>query len=177
MTAWWCHDDSMQLDHHLSRVHEQLVAVAALGDDRTREVADALTTAAVPAVRLALVAAVSEVADEVTAALLDHPGSPAVAVRIDGDGVTVDVSAVATADEEVARPAQGEASARISLRLTDSLKAGVDAAAERDGVSVNTWLVRAARRALRPSALDTVQAEPPRGRRDRNQHVTGWING
>jgi uncharacterized protein (DUF1778 family) len=167
----------MQLDHHLARVHEQLVAVAALGDDRTREVADALTAAALPAVRLALVAALSEVADEVTAALLDHPGSPAVAVRIDGDGVAVDVRAAAPADAgTLARPAHGEASARISLRLTDSLKADVDAAAERDGVSVNTWLVRAARRAL-PGALDTGEREPARGRRSGTQHVTGWING
>ena len=129
-------------------------------------------------VRLALLAAVSEIADEITAALLDNPGSPAVAVRIDSDEIAVDVRAVVPAgDAPQARHGNGEASARISLRLTDSLKADIDAAAERDGVSVNTWLVRAAGCALRPGALDSGQRERGRGRRDQDHHVTGWING
>ncbi|MEA2221524.1 MAG: hypothetical protein QOJ35_4150 [Solirubrobacteraceae bacterium] len=168
----------MQLDPHLSRVHDQLVAAAALGDDRTREIAEALTTAAVPAMRLALLAAASEIADEITAALLDHPGSPAVAVRIDDDEVAVDVRAGATADGAAeVRHADGEASARISLRLTDALKADIDAAAERDGVSVNAWLVRAAGSALRPGAPDAAAGGRGHGRRSDTQHVTGWING
>jgi uncharacterized protein (DUF1778 family) len=170
----------MQIDTHLSRVHEQLVAAAALGDDRTREIAEALTTAAIPAVRLALLAALSEIADEVTAALLDHPGAPAVAVRIDGDEIAVDVRAVAPAmagEAPPVRPSDAEMSARISLRLGDCLKADIDAAAEREGISVNTWLVRAAAGALRPGAPDTSQGAAGRGRRRETQHVSGWING
>ena len=38
--------------------------------------------------------------------------------------------------------------ARISLRLPEGLKASIDAAAAREGVSVNTWLVRALTRSL-----------------------------
>jgi hypothetical protein len=170
----------MQFDPHIVGVHDQLVSAAALGDDRTREIADALATAAIPAMRLALLTAVAEVADEVTAALLDQPGSPVVAVRIDSDEVAVDVRAMATADEAAqVRPADGELSARISLRLPDSLKAEIDAAAERDGVSVNTWLVRAAGNAVRPGALDRGPGDRGRGRGRRNEsnHVTGWING
>ncbi len=167
----------MQLDPHLSRVHEHLAAVAALGDERTREIADALTTAAVPAVRLALLAAVSEIADEITATLLDHPGSPAVAVRIDGDEIAVDVRTVAAAaDASHMRHDDGEATARISLRLRDSLKAEIDAAAERDGVSVNTWLLRAAGDALRPGARDAGHGDRKRGRGAETHHVSGWIN-
>jgi uncharacterized protein (DUF1778 family) len=169
----------MQIDTHLSRVHEQLVAAAALGDDRTREIADALSTAAVPALRLALLAAVSELADEITAALLDHPGSPAVTVRLDHDELAVDVRSVAPSDDDAspARPTDGEPNARISLRLSDALKADIDTAAERDGVSVNTWLVRAAATALRPGAADTGQTARGRGRHHEAQRVTGWING
>ena len=51
---------------------------------------------------------------------------------------------VAEEAEEV-RPATGgdvELVARISLRLPEPLKAAVEAAAAREGVSVNTWLVR-----------------------------------
>jgi hypothetical protein len=141
----------MQLDHHLAQVHDQLAAAAALGDDRTREIAATLATTATAAVRLALMNAVSQAADEITAALLDYPGSPAVGVRLDGDEITVDVRgpdpAAAAGD---ARRDDGEPSARISLRLSETLKADIDEAADRDGVSVNTWLVRAATAALDP---------------------------
>jgi predicted HicB family RNase H-like nuclease len=40
-----------------------------------------------------------------------------------------------------------ELSARISLRLPESLKTAVEQAAAREGVSTNTWLVRAIARA------------------------------
>ncbi len=167
----------MQLEPHLAQVPQQLAATAALGDERTREIAEALATAALPAVRLALLAALSELAEEVTAGLLDHPGSPAIAVRLDGDEIAVDIRSVAAADEPApARRDDGDPSARISLRLTDALKAEIDAAAERDGVSVNTWLVRAAGAALRPDTFPPGPSGRGRGRRDAH-HVTGWING
>jgi hypothetical protein len=180
----------MQLESHLAQVHEQLLAAAALGDDRAREIAGVLGTAADPAVRLALVNAVGEAAAEITAALLDYPGSPAVSVRLDGNEIAVDVHSVAApVDDEAPRRDGGDPNARISLRLTDALKADIDAAAERDGVSVNTWLVRAASAALRAgvfaagsgsfsSGPDTGPAFGGRGRRRDNQHrITGWING
>lgn len=184
----------MQLDHHLAQVHDQLAAAAALGDERAREIAAALATAATPAVRLALLKAVSEAADEITAALLDYPGSPVVTVRIDGDEVSVDVHAAAPAAEpEEPRRDDGDATARISLRLTEALKSDIDAAAEDEGVSVNTWLVRAATAALRPAPFGIPGlgfgpdfrvnfGADPRGRARRDarrdtRHVTGWING
>ena len=46
------------------------------------------------------------------------------------------------------RADDGDASARISLRLSESLKTDIDVAATRDGISVNTWLVRVATAAL-----------------------------
>ena len=41
-----------------------------------------------------------------------------------------------------------EFSGRITLRLPESLKAGVEAAAAREGVSTNAWLVRTIARSL-----------------------------
>ena len=50
-------------------------------------------------------------------------------------------------------PAPGDdLSARITLRLPETLKAGVEAAAAREGVSANAWIVRALARALEPRA-------------------------
>lgn len=140
----------MHLDPHVASVHDQLTAAATLGDERTREIAGSLATAAAPAVRLAILDAISAAADEITAALLDYPGSPTVTTRLDGGEVRIEVRASAPSEAEPPRTDEGEASARISLRLSEALKADIDAAAERDGVSVNTWLVRAATAALRP---------------------------
>lgn len=179
----------MQLQHHLAQVSEQLAAAAALGDDRTKQVAEALGTASASAVRLALLHAVTEAADEITAALLDYPGSPTVGVHLDGEEITLDVRPTAPTEEpETARRDEGDPSARISLRLTEALKADIDAAAEREGVSVNTWLVRAATSALQPNQFaNFMGAFGPNfpgfgpGNRGRQRHdhqrITGWING
>ena len=191
----------MQLDHHLSAVHDQLLAAAVLGDERTREIAGTLAGTATSAVRLALIGAVSQAADETTAALLDYPGAPAVAARLDGDEITLEVRATAALDAEGGEQrrdsaSSGEPSARISLRLSEALKADIDAAAERDGVSVNTWLVRAATAALEPKPFGphvfggtggggwrfdpfSAGATGPDfgGKRRNTHHITGWIDG
>jgi hypothetical protein len=177
----------MQFEKHVAQVQDQLGAAAALGDDRAREIAAALATAAAPAVRLAVLNALTEAADEITSALLDYPGSPTVTVRLDGDQLAVDVHmAQPAAEADDVRHDDGDTSARISLRLSESLKSDIDAAAEQDGVSVNTWLVRAAAAALRPNPFAGFAAgfDPRlggrargRGRRGDQHHVSGWING
>ena len=162
----------MHLDDYVEQVRGQLTAAAALGDDQVQRVAAALSDAAASAMRLAVLGAVSEAADEITALLLDFPLSPAVSVRLEGDEVRTEVDASVSAAPQTVVD-DGDASARISLRLTEALKERIDAAASRDGVSVNTWLVRAANAAL---------AEPSRpGTNTFNvtsaHRITGFING
>jgi hypothetical protein len=171
----------MHLDDHVRQVHQQLAATAALGDERTQQIAEALLGAATPAVRLALIGALSAAADEINAALLDAPASPAIAIRLDGDDVRVDVT-LDTGEPAATREETGDATARISLRLSESLKSDIEAAADREGVSTNAWLVRAATSALSPSwpGMPGFGAHGgPHGRgRGRNAHrVTGWIDG
>lgn len=195
----------MQLSPHTDTVLDSLSAAAALGDERTREIAARLAAAAVPAVRLALVGAVSDAADEITSVLVDLPGSPTVAVRLDGSDAVIDVRLADTPAPSADRPRDdGDTSARVSLRLSESLKRDIDAAAERDGISVNTWLARAAESALNPNPFESLAAfgktfgggwhgrpggwggpgpggpgrgGPGRGGVHGGQHVTGWING
>src|SRR4051812_22587600 len=111
----------MELQTYIAQVRTQLEAAAALGDDRAREIAAALSAAAQPAVQFALVAALSAAADEITAALLDVPGAPAVTARLaaDADGSEVHFDVRHEDDRAAAAPAidDTEASARISLRL------------------------------------------------------------
>jgi hypothetical protein len=161
----------MHLQPYVSQVQAQLTAAAALGDERTRATAEALSAAVDPALTLALIAALSAGADEITGALLDTPGSPTVSCRLDGDEVLIEVRS----DEPVAElPADhGDASARISLRLSEKLKAEVESAARAEGVSVNTWLVRSAAASLRPGARPAHDSPRTSGHQHR---ISGWIN-
>jgi hypothetical protein len=120
--------------------------------------------------------ALAEAADEITAALLDVPGSPAISVRLDGDQLRVEVT-VGEPQSITRRADDGDASARISLRLSEALKADVEAAAGGEGLSVNTWLVRAATNALAGGAGARGWGRPPGGRGHNTQRVAGWING
>ena len=160
----------MQLSPYVAEVQAQLRAAAALGDDATRRVADALTAAAEPATRLAVLAAVTAAADEITAALLDSPDAPRVTVRLDGDELNIEVRAAEPAREST--PDDAEATARISLRLSEALKSEVEAAAKSDAVSVNTWLVRAAARSLGGN-----RARGSSETRASGHRITGWVNG
>lgn len=169
----------MQLQTYVTQVQVQLAAAAALGDQHTRTVADALSAAAEPAVRLALLGAASAVADEVTAALLDAPGAPAVAVRVDGDDLRVEVRAgEPVAEPEPVRPSPDEDnSARISLRLPEGLKGRVEETARAEGISTNAWILRALEGSIsggwsgpRPG---TGRPGPAHG----GHRITGWVNG
>jgi hypothetical protein len=165
----------MQLDTYVQQVQDQLVAAAALGDDQVRELAATLAQAASPAVRLAVLAALAAAADEVTTALLDSPGAPVVAVHLDSDEIRIAVTTSVT-DPPQSRTEDGDASARISLRLSEALKAEIDDAAARAELSVNTWLVRVATNAL-GSVFGVPQGAGGRSHRNSNSHhVTGWIN-
>jgi uncharacterized protein (DUF1778 family) len=161
----------MHLYPYTAGVRAQLTAAAALGNESTKAIADALAAAAEPAVRLAVLEAVSAAADEITEALLDAPGSPAVAVRLDHDDLRIEVRlAEPSAPATTAAPLdEGDNDARISLRLPETLKGQIEAAAKTEGVSVNSWLVRAATAALSPG--QSFRAHGHGGR------ITGWING
>lgn len=144
----------MNINDHVSKVQAQLDAAAALGDERTREIASALGTAAAAAVRLAIQDALSAAAAEANAALFaasgGHP-APAISFIVSGDTVRASVTSPPASDEDAgnSRPDDGDASARITLRLSEALKADIEDAAARADASVNTWLVRVASAAAR----------------------------
>lgn len=130
----------MQLQPHVESIQNELAALAALGDEATAAAAERLARALGASLGLRLLDVVGEAALEVSGRL------PAghVEVRIAGQDPTL-VYVEAPAEE----PASGEdLSARITLRLPEALKAGAEAAAAREGISVNTWIVRALGRAL-----------------------------
>src|SRR6184192_826546 len=116
----------MQLQRFIDSLKADLTAVAELGDDATADAAG-----------LRLLDALSEAALE----LNDKLPSGHVEVRLSGQ----DPELVYVSDEPEAPVGGAEAaySARITLRLPEAVKVSIEAAASRDGVSVNTWIVRA----------------------------------
>jgi uncharacterized protein (DUF1778 family) len=64
------------------------------------------------------------------------------------------------------------AMSRINLRMPDHLKARIEQAAGSEGLSVNSWLVRAATAAVQRGA-DPNQRRAPRAPKSA-QHYTGW---
>ncbi|HEY2043846.1 MAG TPA: toxin-antitoxin system HicB family antitoxin [Jatrophihabitans sp.] len=143
----------MQLSEHTRKIHEQLAAASALGDERTQQIARALGETVESAARLAILDAVTATASDITAALFEAGGgaaTPAITVHLVGDEVRVSVSHAPSgpSDQQAPRPDESDTSARISLRLPESLKADIERAAASSDVSVNTWLVRAALQAV-----------------------------
>jgi hypothetical protein len=137
----------MQLSQFVNALQSDLTAVAAVGGDETAEAARRISVALEGSVSLRLVDVLAAAALELNAQI---PGGR-VEVRLSGR----DPQLVFVEDEhEAPVPGGGGGedaySARITLRLPEALKASVEASASSEGVSTNTWLVRAISRALNP---------------------------
>ena len=141
----------MQLDGYVQALREDLARVAAVGDESTAHAAELLVVALESSFGRRLQEALAEAALELSARL-DHGR---VEVRVAGGDpelVYVEDTTAATAPVEAADEAF---SARITLRLPESLKSRVEAAAAANGLSVNTWLVQALSRAVEPRPPST----------------------
>jgi ribbon-helix-helix CopG family protein len=129
----------MNLTIILESLQEDLLGVAELGDDRVATVARRLSDTLASSLRLKLFDVLSQAAVELSAKLPNGH----VEVRLAGqepEFVYVEAAGESGMTGE-------ELSARITLRLPDSLKNAVERAADREGVSTNTWLIRAVARA------------------------------
>jgi HicB family len=131
----------VQLQRFIDSLKADLTAVAELGDDATADAAGRLVVTLQASVGLRLLDALSEAALELNEKL----PSGHVEVRLSGQ----DPELVYVGDEPEAPAAGGESAytARITLRLPEQLKVSIEAAASREGISVNSWIVRALTRA------------------------------
>ncbi len=175
----------MDLTPYVDDLQDRLAAAADAAGDDGRRLAERLTAPLDAAVRLVLLDALSAAAGEISAELA--PGSVDVRLRGGAPEFVVAVPAVPPAPTEALVPAstpaapagpapadvEAGATTRTTLRLPDHLKTQAETAAARDGVSVNTWLVRAVAAALEQSTgRPAAQARPQqRG----SARVTGWV--
>jgi hypothetical protein len=136
----------MEMAHHIHAIQEDLAAAASIaGDEATVEAGRRLTQALGSSLHLRLLDVVSEAALALSGSV---PGR--IEVRLAGR----DPELVYIEEEEPERAQAAGAddafSARITLRLPEGLKTSVEAAAAREGISVNSWLVRAISRSTAP---------------------------
>jgi HicB family len=176
----------MELEPYANNLREQLALAAEAGGEDARALADRLTAPLDSAIRLMLLNALEGAAAEisrdlapgsvdlrlragepefvVTPSPAEHPGAPA----NDHAGAGGEDSTPAKATTAAA----GEGPvARINLRLPEQLKTRVEQAADREGLSINAWLVRAVAAAVESGRSGTrPAAQSARG----GQRYAGW---
>ena len=164
----------MHVDAYTETLRRTLVETSSLGDDRTQDVARSLAAALDPALRLVALQMLTDTADELNGEL----DGAHVAVVMDGatphllvtqadrsddreqDHVTGPDCHAQTPVQAVSEVAEGP-EVRTTLRLPESLKQQIDAAARGQGRSVNAWLVEAARGALSEQSFTSGSQRPP----------------
>jgi predicted HicB family RNase H-like nuclease len=164
----------MDLSRYVENIHEQLAVAAEAGGEEARALAGRLVAPLDAALRLALQDALADAAEEITLELA--PGSVELRLRgRDPEFVVTPAPAETAPEAETAWSAPVEDDdggvTRINLRMPDRLKARVEQAAAADGLSVNSWLVRAAGTALDRPAPDP--RRPPRAPQG-GRRYTGW---
>jgi hypothetical protein len=179
----------MELEPYVAMLRQELATAAEMAGPEARDLAERLATPLESAARLALLEALSAAADEITRDLA--PGSVYVRLRGREPGFVV-TPALPDVMAEPATPATAAlppvpadtdegATARINFRLGDTLKGRIEQAADRAGLSVNSWLTRAAAAALESDgAARGAEHRGTRGTRGikggrGDERFTGWV--
>jgi HicB family len=150
----------METAKFVEKLERDLASVAALGGDAVTDAAERLIQALRSSAGLRLMEVLGEAALEISAQLPDGH----VEVRLVGP----DPQLVYVPAEPAEAPTVGPddaLTARITLRLPESLKRDLEVAAGQVGVSLNAWLVR---------ALSSSTAPPPRRTSNR---LSGYARG
>lgn len=161
----------MDLTPYVESLRRDLATAAAAGTDEVRRTADLLAGALDPAARLAIVEAltvaaadVTEALDAVTVDIRMHGREPRVVVTSHDPEPEPEPAAAAAPP-----PGDEDGTARITLRLPESVKSRAEEAAAREGLSVNSWLVRA--------VLGALDGPPRRASGARGRRLTGYARG
>jgi hypothetical protein len=173
----------MDLTPYIDSLRRDLAAAAEVAAPEAREGIERLLFALNPAVRLALMDAISQAASEITAKM----PSGGIDVRLNGRELDFVVHDPAAALDPITSSAplvgegdEDEGLARISLRMPESMKAKAEELAARSGQSLNNWLVNVVRAAARnEGAGDNTDPSAPNdpfgGGKRGNRRMNGWI--
>ena len=133
----------MNVAAFVEALQRDLEAVAGIGDEAAQQAAQRIAAALEPSLRLRLMDLLGEAAVELTSQLPDGH----VDLRVAGG----DPEFVYVEERGGPMPSGEDAlSARVTLRLPETLKSIIDAAAQDAGVSANTWLLQQISRSANP---------------------------
>ncbi|OBG13252.1 histidine kinase [Mycolicibacterium celeriflavum] len=158
----------MNLQPYVDAVRHELSVAAAAGGADAQALAERLTAPLESALRLALLEALSEAADQITRDLA--PGSVEVRLRGRDPEFRVDGATPAPPEMSMLPAAEVEEDGgtwRVTVRLPEQLRPRVDAAARGEGLSVNAWLIRAVSAALAGGA--------PQPNKKHDKQFSGWV--
>lgn len=148
----------MELASYVDGLRTDLLRAVEAASPETRALAERLSGALDPAVRMALLEALSHAAAEITQDLQNQ----AVEVRLKGREPQFVVSMTQPLDEGPIEPDvdateaedDSEVVARITVRISESLKSRAEESAADLGQSLNSWIVAAIRRATRDRSFN-----------------------
>jgi hypothetical protein len=153
----------MDLTPHLEAVRADLESLA---DEQTQAGLARLARAVEPALQLRLLDVLGEAALELSQQLPAGHAEVRVAAR------DASIVYVPEGPPESATPTEEDegGTARLTLRMPESLKVRVEESAAREGTSVNAWLVRVITRGVEGKRFELEIGRNRRG----GSRVTGW---
>src|SRR3954452_16122441 len=173
----------MELTPYVERLRHDLSAAAA-GSRETQEAADRLLVALEPAFRLTLMETLAQAAAEMTAELparvvevFLRGREPEFAVDIPSAPPVPEAPAELPLDDEP-QDGDGDAIARVSLRIPEGVKNRAEDLAARSGQSLNSWIVGVLRAATArgPVRVDVdVSSIPLSDFASGRRRMSGWI--
>jgi hypothetical protein len=164
----------MELSEYIETLRGEVASITRVAGEDVARAGQMIAEALDSSIRLTLLDVLSGAAAEITSRLDDT----AIELRLSSGNPTFVVVHAPQELPALPPPAgqdRGESeeesgTSRVTLRLPDGLKARAEAAAARDGLSLNAWLVRAAGQALdEPSGAGLRSA-----RRGPGQRITGY---
>jgi hypothetical protein len=172
----------MELSEYAEGLRREVAAVTRFAGEDVARAGQLITESLDSSIRLTLLDVLSGAAAEITSRLDDiavevrlSSGNPTFAIVHTRENPDVPEPPAPPSPPPPAGPS-GEAeeetgTSRVTLRLPDALKTRAEAAAARDGLSLNAWLVRAASRAL---GGDSGPARTRTARRGPGTRITGY---
>ena len=138
----------MNTSHLFSQIQTDIETLTALGDAQVREA----ITRIYPVLEPMLQQRITAYLVTLVAAYNAQPGVAPLELRIDADRIEIVPQTAVNVSEPI-----GELDARIALRIPSDLKDKVEQAADAEGISVNSWIIRVLGAAVTKPSV-TVQA-------------------
>ncbi|MGO8958528.1 MAG: hypothetical protein ACLQFR_14340 [Streptosporangiaceae bacterium] len=150
----------MDLSTYAESLRRELTAITRFAGEDIARAAEMLAETLDSSVRLALLDVLSAAAEEITASI----DGATIDVRLSGSEPEFVVNVDHGPDDAGPEPAESAdeaGTARVTLRMSEGMKARVEAAATTSGLSVNSWLCRAVSRNLDDQAGRGARSRPP----------------